>query len=167
LKCKCIKWVCMTHLDIYSTSYGKKERPGVKLTIRLPTIKSRESTQPLCVQVECNTPLESSQWELQLFFRPHPNQRSEQKSIILQSCKSPNRGSFGTPLWESRDKKPFGCKCHGEAQRILYGGRWWLLLSLGRLVSPKSLMACPSTKGALESELTNLLVDLMHIRMSN
>jgi hypothetical protein len=29
------------------------------------------------------------------------------------------------------------------------------------LVSPKSLVACRNTKGALESELTNLLVGLM------
>ncbi len=28
-------------------------------------------------------------------------------------------------------------------------------------VSPELFVACPSTKGALESELTNLLVDLM------
>ncbi len=35
------------------------------------------------------------------------------------------------------------------------------------LVSPKSHVACLSTKGASESELTNLLVGLMQIRMSN
>jgi hypothetical protein len=32
----------------------------------------------------------------------------------------------GTPLWESREKVPSECKCSGETQRILYGGRWWL-----------------------------------------
>jgi hypothetical protein len=25
LKCRCRKWACMSHLDIYSTSYGKKK----------------------------------------------------------------------------------------------------------------------------------------------
>jgi len=40
-----------------------------------------------------------------------------------QSPWSPNRDSFGTPLWESREKEPFGCKCSIELQRILYGGR--------------------------------------------
>jgi hypothetical protein len=25
LKCRCIKWACMTHLDIYNTSLGKKK----------------------------------------------------------------------------------------------------------------------------------------------
>jgi hypothetical protein len=34
-------------------------------------------------------------------------------------------------------------------------------------VSPKLPVACPSTKGAPESELTNLLVGLMQVRVSN
>jgi hypothetical protein len=53
---------------------------------------------------------------------------------------------------------PLGCRCGGVTQIILYGGRWWLPPSPGRgdLVNPKSPVACLSTKGALESELTNL-----------
>jgi hypothetical protein len=54
-----------------------KEGPGVKLAVWLPTTKSRESTRPRCVQAECNKPLESSRGELQVCFRPHPDQRSE------------------------------------------------------------------------------------------
>jgi len=65
LKCRCWKWPHMSHLDIYSISYGKK--------------KGRESTRPRCVQMECDTLLESSQGELQVCFRPHPNQRSGQR----------------------------------------------------------------------------------------
>jgi hypothetical protein len=48
--------------------------------------------------------LESSQRELQDFFRPHPNPRSEQEVMDAQSPGSPNWDSFGTPLWESREK---------------------------------------------------------------
>jgi hypothetical protein len=62
-----------------------------------------------------------------------------------QSDKSPNRDNFGTPPWESRDKKPFGCRCRGETQRILYGRRWWLPSSLGRdesCESCESRVAC-------------------------
>jgi hypothetical protein len=40
----------------------------------------------------------------------------------------------------------------------------WAVVSL---VSPKSPVACPSIKGAPESELTNLLVGLIQIRVSN
>jgi hypothetical protein len=61
--------------------------------------------------------------------------------MSVQSPGSPNRDSFGTPLWESQEKEPFGCKSRGELQRILYGGRWWLLMSPGRGESSESKLA--------------------------
>jgi len=42
--------------------------------------------------------------------------------------------------------------------------RVWVVVSL---VSPELSVACPSTKGAPECELTNLLVGLMQVRVSN
>jgi hypothetical protein len=59
-----------------------------------------------------------------------------------QSPGSPKQDNFGTPLWESREKVPFGCKCGGETQRILYGGRWWLPPSPSRGESSESKVAC-------------------------
>jgi hypothetical protein len=91
----------------------QKKGLGVKLAVWLLTTKSWESTRPRCVQMECNTPLESFQQELQVCFRPHPNPRFEQKVMNSQSLGNPNRDSFGTPPWESWDKKPFGCGCRG------------------------------------------------------
>ncbi len=61
--------------------------------------------------------------------------------MSVQSLESPTRDSFGTPPWESREKVPFGCGSCGELQRILYGGRWWLPLSLGRGESSESKVA--------------------------
>jgi len=58
-----------------------------------------------------------------------------------QSLGSPNQDNFGTPLWEFRENVSFGCKCDGETQRILYGGRWWLPLSPGRGESSESKVA--------------------------
>jgi hypothetical protein len=107
--------------------------------------------------VKCDTPLESSQRELQVFFRPHPNRRFEQKIINSQSGGSPNRDSFGTPPWESWDKKPFGCRCHGEMQRILYGGRWWLPFSpsRGEFCDSKVARGLFKHQGAPECGLTH------------
>jgi hypothetical protein len=124
-----------------------KEGPGVKLVVWLPTTKSWESTQPQCVQLECDTPLESSQGELQVCFRPHPNWRSELGVMSSQSPGSPNQDSFG-------------CRCRGQTQRILYGRRWWLPPSLGRGESSESMLpvACPNTQNVSEGELINLLV---------
>ncbi len=81
--------------------------------------------------MKCDKLLESFRRELQVCFRLHPNQRSKQRVIILLSNGSPNPDISGTPPWESRDKKPFGCRCRGKAQRILYGGKWWLPVSPG------------------------------------
>jgi hypothetical protein len=61
--------------------------------------------------------------------------------MYAQSPGSPNRDSFGTPFWESREKVPFGCECGGETQIILYGGRWWLPPSPGRGESSESKVA--------------------------
>jgi hypothetical protein len=43
------------------------------------------------------------------------------------------------------------------------GGGFPRIQAVVNHVSPKSLMACLSTKGALERELTNLLVGLMQV----
>jgi len=94
------------------------------------------------VQVECNTPLESFRGELQLWFRPHPDLNLEQEIMNAQSPENPNRDNFGTPLWESREKEPFGCKCDEKLQIILYEGRWWLPPSPGRGESSESKVAC-------------------------
>ncbi len=61
--------------------------------------------------------------------------------MSVQSFGSLNRDSFGTSLWESREKEPFGCKCGGELQIILYGGRWWLPPSPGCGESSESKVA--------------------------
>jgi hypothetical protein len=76
----------------------RKERSGVKLTVWLSTIKSRESTRPHCVQVECNTLLESSQRGLELCFRPHHDQRSAQKLCTFKVAGVLIVGISGLPL---------------------------------------------------------------------
>ncbi len=70
-----------------------------------------------------------------------PNPRYEHRVIVSQSCETLNHGNFGTPLWASRDNKPFGCACREEAQIILYGGRWWLPPSPGHGESCESRVA--------------------------
>jgi hypothetical protein len=149
-----------------------KERSGIKLAIWLPTTKSWESTRPWCVQVECDTPLESSQREVQVFVKPHPNLKSEQGVMSYQSPGSPNRDSFetisrlpfGSPETKSRlDVAPV------EWCRVYYmgeGGGFPRVRAVMSQVSPELPMACLSTKGALECELTNLLVGLMQVQVS-
>ncbi len=65
--------------------------------------------------------LESSQQELQLWFRPHFDPSLRRGTMSVQSPGTPTRDSFGTPTWESQEKEPFGCSFGGELQNILYG----------------------------------------------
>jgi hypothetical protein len=101
LKCRCPKWVRMTHLDIWNTSYGQKKRSGIKLTIWLPITESRESTQFPCVQVAWDMSLESSRRGLQLWFRPHPNRRFAPEVMVRKVVGLPGlmilELSFGSP----------------------------------------------------------------------
>jgi hypothetical protein len=60
--------------------------------------------------------------------------------MSAQILGSPNRDNFVTAPWEFREKVPFGCRCGGVMQRILYGGRWWLPPSLGRGESSESML---------------------------
>ncbi len=114
LKRRCLKWACIAHLDIWNISYDQNKRPIVKLVVWLLIIKSQESTQFSCVQAMCDILLERSWPRLQLFFRPHYNRKSARQIMRLQSRNNPNFGNFEIPIWESQDKKPFGCGPHGE-----------------------------------------------------
>jgi hypothetical protein len=135
-----------------------KEGPGVKLVVWLPTIKSRESISSRRLQKECNMVLKSSQGELQLWFRPRSNRMSQSGDMSSQSHRTLTRDNFGTPPWESWEKKPFGCSIGKELQRILYGGRWRLPSNSGR--GETSVSKCPwlvpTPKGVPECELTLL-----------
>jgi hypothetical protein len=125
-----------------------KERPGVKLAIWFPTTESQESTRFPCVQVACNTSLENSRRGLQLWFTPYPDRRSTPKVIVLQSCRTPILGNFGTPTWESWDKS------HSDATptewcRVYYmgeGGGFPRVRAVVSLVNPELPVAWCSKK---------------------
>jgi hypothetical protein len=121
-----------------------KEGPRVKLAIWLPTTKSQESFRFPCVHVPCDISLESSQWGLQLFFRPHLDRRFAHKIMGPQSRGSPKFGNLETPE----------TKCHLDVglvkrHRIYYKGEGvgfpqvWAMVSL---MSPSLLVAHPNTK---------------------
>jgi len=101
LKCRCPKWPRMSHLDICNPSYGQKKGRESNcqfdsLPVWLPATKSRESTRSRRALRECDTALESSQGDLELWFRPRPDRRSGREVMVVQSPGTPTRDSFGT-----------------------------------------------------------------------
>jgi hypothetical protein len=90
-------------------------------------------------------------------------QTSSQSKVEIRSYECPkpwdgiiSRLHFGSP----GEKVPFGWKCDGETQIILYGGRWWFPPSLGCGESNESKVAhgLSQHQECSECELTNLLV---------
>jgi hypothetical protein len=125
-----------------------KEGPGVKLAVWLPITKSRESTWLRCVQVKCDTLLESSRGELQFWFRPRPNLSLGEK---LWTPKVPGFQTriiselhFGSP-----EKKSHLDARAVESCRKYYmgesGGFPWVQTVVSQ-VSPRSPVACPNTE---------------------
>jgi hypothetical protein len=85
-----------------------------------------------------------------------------------QSGGSPNWDNFRTPPWNPGVKNHLDASAV-ERRREYYmgeGGGFPRIRVVVSLVSPELPMACLSTKGAPESELTNLLVGLMQVRVS-
>ncbi len=104
LKCRCLKWALIAHLDIWNTSYGQKKGRESNCQFDSWPQKSRESTSSRCPIRECDMALESSRRELQLCFRLHCDPKSARKVMGLQSPGSPIWRDFGTPTRESREK---------------------------------------------------------------
>jgi hypothetical protein len=125
-----------------------KEGPGVKLAVWLPTTKSRELSSSRHLQKECDRALETSRGELQLWFRPHSNRRSEPWDMV---SKVP-RVQLGT-VSELLLGSP-GKKCHSDVApagscREYYmgeGGGFSQVRAVVSQMNPRSPAACPNTK---------------------
>ncbi len=119
LKRRCLKWFRITHLDIWSTSYGQKKGHESNWQFDSRPLKVRNRFDFLVCRWHATYHWKNSRQGLQLFFKPHLNRRFEHKVMGPQSRENLNFGNFKTPTWESRDKKSFGCGPRGEAQSIL------------------------------------------------
>jgi hypothetical protein len=116
-----------------------KKGSGVKLAICLPTTKSQESPQFLCVQMACNRLLESFRRGLQLCFKPIS---IEGLHVKLWGPKSQE-----FQLWEFRDSH----------LGVLGQNPIWMWASWrgtkytinGKVVNPSLPMVSPNTKSVL------------------
>ncbi len=135
LKFKCPKCPRIGHLDICSPSYGQKK--GQESNWQFDSWPLKVGNRPLP-----DIRIGSATWRWKALEESY-NFDSDLVLIKLGSReiwapKVPGlqseqfRDNFRTPTWESWENVPFGCSSHGELQRILYGGRWWLPPSPGR-----------------------------------
>jgi hypothetical protein len=86
-KCRCRKWVCMSHLHICSTSYGKKKGRESNWQFDSPPLKIKNRPNPNACrwsETHCWKALNESY----NCFRPRPNRRSKHRVIIPQRWES-------------------------------------------------------------------------------
>jgi len=145
-----------------------KRRAGSQTNNLIPDIKSRELTQPWCVQVKCDTLLESSRGELQVCFDFIP---IESLSKELWPCKVPGvQTEIISGLLLANPETKNHSNVGATERHIVYcmeeGGGFPRVRAMVNPVSPELPVACPSTKGVLKNDLTNLLVGLMQVRIS-
>jgi hypothetical protein len=96
-KCRCRKRPCMSHLDICSTSYGQKKSRESNWQFDSRPLKVENRPDPACAGRVWHT-VENSQGELQVFLKPHPNRRSEQRVMTSQSPRSSNWDNLRIPF---------------------------------------------------------------------
>jgi hypothetical protein len=168
-KCRCRKWACMSHLDIYNTSYDEKK--GRESNCQFDSRPPKVENQP---------DLGVCKWSATHHWKAFDKGSNfaldliaieglHMKLCVLKVARVLAVGISGLPSGSPETKKPFGCGPYGELQNILHGGRWWFPPSSGRGESCESKVArgCPSTKGAPENDLTNWVVGLIQVWVSN
>jgi hypothetical protein len=119
-----------------------KEGPEIKLAIWLPTTKSRESTFFRRRLEECNTTLESSRQELQLWFRTRSDLSLGRGAMAVQSSGSP-AGTLSGLHFRSPNKMCHSDVASATSRREYYMGEGGGFPRVRVVVS----LVCPSARG--------------------
>jgi len=169
LKCRCRKWPRMSHLDICNTSYGKKKGQNSNWQFDSRPLKVGNQSDPsVCRRsVTHHWKALNESYKFALDLIPI---RGLSKELWIHKVPGVQTGTISGFLLRNP-----GTKSHSDAgaveQRKEYymgeGGDFPRARVVVSFMSPELPMACPSTKGAPKCELTNLLVGLMQVRMSN
>jgi hypothetical protein len=100
LECRCLKWARIVHLDIWNISYGQKK--GQELNCQFDSRSQKVRNLPNLLVCRGRA---TYLGKLQLCFRLHLDPKSTRNVMGLQSCGSPCWCDFGTPTWESWERK--------------------------------------------------------------
>jgi len=168
LKCRCRKWAHMGHLDIYSTCYSKKKgrESNWQFDPRPLKVKNRPDFGACKWSVTHHHTLEESyKFALDLIPIGGLNKELRPRKVPGFHTEIVSRLLLGRPETKSHSNVGVVERCReyymGE------GGGFPRVQAVVSVVSLELLVACPNTKGALKSELTNLLVGLIQVRVSN
>jgi hypothetical protein len=119
LKFRCPKWPRIGHLDICSPRYGQKKGRESNWQFDSRPLKVKNRLAPNVHWGSATRRWKALEEGYKFGLDLVPIGGWGEKLWCPKVPGVQNWDSFGTPLWESREKVPFKCKCDGEAQRIL------------------------------------------------
>jgi hypothetical protein len=137
LKCKCLNWPRIGHLDICSPSYGQKKGrksnwqfdswPQKVENRPLPDVCNKSATRPQKVGNRllpdvCSRSA-TRRWkaldESYKFGSKFVPIRVRGEKLWMPKVPRVQTGTISDSPWESREKEPFGCSLRAELQKIL------------------------------------------------
>jgi hypothetical protein len=168
LKRRCRKWPCKSHSNISSTSYVRKKGRESKWQFDSRPLKVRNRSNSLTCRWRARYHWKDLDEGYNFTLDLIAIKGLHKKLCTLKVTGVPVVAISGLPLGSP------GTKSHLDVApvewcRIYYMGEGGGFLRIWAVVSQVSLelpVACPSTKGAPKCELTNLLVGLMQVRVS-
>jgi hypothetical protein len=122
LKCRCLNWPRIGHLNIWNPSYGQKK--GRESNWQFDSRPLKVGNRPLldvCSKVRHGVGKLSKRATtlVQTSSRSELGARSYGSPKSRDSKPRQFWDNFGIPPWEFREKEPFGCSLRAELQRIL------------------------------------------------
>ncbi len=161
----CRKWGRMSHLDICSTSFGKKKGRESKCQFDSQPLKVRNRPDPDVLRESSTHHWKALDKSYNFALDLVPIRGLSKK---LWSCKvagvqtvAVSRLLLGSPRTKSHSN--VGAVGRHKEYYMEEGGGFPQVQGMVSLVSLELLTACPSTEGVLECDLTNLLVGLMQV----
>jgi hypothetical protein len=119
LKPRCLKWAHMTHLGTWNKIYGQKKGQESNCQFDFWPLKVGNSPNLLAFRwhaTYCWKALDKGyKFSLDLTSIGSLNKKLWASKVARVSI----LGISGFATWEPRDKMTFGCRAHGQAQKIL------------------------------------------------
>jgi hypothetical protein len=119
LKCRCLKWARMTHLDIWNTSYGQKKGRESNWQFDSRPLKVKNRPDLLGCRRRVTYRWKALDEGYNFVSDCIAIGGLQKKLCALKVPGVPVGGILGLPRGSPGREKPFGCKPRGESQSIL------------------------------------------------
>ncbi len=168
LKCRCRNWPHMGHSDICSTSYVQKKGRESNRQFDSWPLKVRNQPDPSACRWSATHHWKALEESYKFALDLIPIRGLNEELWVAKVLGVQTGTILGLPLGSPGTNNHLNV-APVEWRRVYYmgeGGGFPRVRAVVSQVSPELPVTCPNTKGVPKCELTNLLVGLMQVRVS-